>query len=311
MTPPPDVPAYLAFGDLGVDSLAMVEHLPRTDEKVWVEPVDHPGGMMGNAVVTVASLGVRAGVVALLGDDARGEFVLADLADRGVDTRWVRRIEAPTFWTLALTTPSGERCLIQFPTPAFTADWEGYDRAIVPHARWIHTTAEQGEPVRGLLRAARAAGVTTSLDVEHPFVEREDLPSLLADTDVVFFNRAAAETLGGVEAATRFASSHGTRTALVTLGGDGCALLAGDGSFHTIGAHRVDPVDTNGAGDAFAGAFAAGRLRGFDDLEGAQLANLVAALSTTEVGGHGAQYPPDRLRSEAEVAGYAWGERWP
>lgn len=309
MASPSDVPAYLAFGDLGVDSLAVVDHLPRADEKVWVEPVDHAGGMIGNAVATTAALGVTAGVIALLGNDARGDLVLADLADRGVDTRWVRRIDAPTFWTLALTTPSGERCLIQFPTPAFTADWDGYDRAIVPRARWVHTTAEQGEPVAELLQKARAAGVTTSLDVEHPFVEREDLPSLLADTDVVFFNRAAADTLGGAQDATRFAVANGAGTALVTLGADGCALLEGDGSFGLIAPHPVEPIDTNGAGDAFAGAFAAGRLRGFGDREAAQLANLVAGLSTTVVGGHGAEYPPDRLRAEAEAAGYTWGDR--
>ena len=54
-----------------------IDHLPQADEKLWVEPVgDFSGGMMGNAAVTVASLGISAGVVALIGNDARGEIVL-------------------------------------------------------------------------------------------------------------------------------------------------------------------------------------------------------------------------------------------
>ncbi|MDQ3675151.1 MAG: carbohydrate kinase family protein, partial [Gemmatimonadota bacterium] len=192
-------PVYLAFGDLGVDSIAFVDHLPKPDEKLFVEPGgDFSGGMMGNAAATVAALGVSAGVVALLGDDDRGDLVADELESRGVDLRFVRRISAPTFWTLSLTTPEGDRALVQFPTPAFEADWEGYDRRIVAAAKWVHTTAEQGGPVGELLGEAHGTnGVKTSLDTEYPFVEREDLGDLLQLTDVAFINRAAAHALGG------------------------------------------------------------------------------------------------------------------
>ena len=40
--------------DLGVDSVARVDDLPRPDDKVWVEPEgDYPGGMVGNCVATI------------------------------------------------------------------------------------------------------------------------------------------------------------------------------------------------------------------------------------------------------------------
>jgi ribokinase len=218
----------------------------------------------------------------------------------------VRRIDAPTFWTLALTVPTGERCLIQFPTPAFAADWEGYDRTAVERTRWVHTTAEQGEPVGALFRAAKDAGTARSLDVEHPFVLREDLPELLGMTDVAFFNASAAEALEGPEAAMRRAAELGAETALVTLGADGCVLLDREGDVHRLPPHDVEPVDTNGAGDAFAGAFIVGRLAGLSDRDAAELATVTAAISTTAVGGHGVTDLGARVRTEAEGRALGW-----
>jgi len=303
------VPDYLAVGDLGVDSIAMLDHLPRADEKLWVEPVgDFPGGMMGNAAVVVAALGISAGVVALIGSDERGTLVLDALRERGVETGTVRRIDAPSFWTLSLTVPSGDRTLIQFPTPAFGADWD-FDRGILPGCRWVHTIAEQGEAVVPLLRDARAAGATTSIDIEFPFVLRIDLPAILPHVDVAFMNTGAAEALGGVDEATRFAKEHGARTVLVTLGAEGAFLQDRAGHTRHIPAIEVEPVDTNGAGDAFAGAFAAGVLKGFDEIEAAELAVFMAGRSTTALGGFGPDVSIDDLRELARSGGFGWWER--
>ena len=306
-----DAPAYLAFGDLGVDSVAFIDHLPRPDEKLFVEPGgDFSGGMMGNAAATVAALGVSAGVVGQLGTDERGNLVAEELAGRGVDLSSVRRISSPTFWTLSLTTPTGERALVQFPTPAFSADWEGYDRTIVGAAKWIHTTAEQGDPVRELLLESRKThGVRTSLDIEYPFVQRGDLTELLQMTDVAFVNRAAALSLGGLEEAAKYIQDQGAKIVLVTLGEEGCLLRDLEGIHHRIPAHPADPVDTNGAGDAFAGAFAVANLLGLSDVEGAQMANLVAALATESMGGHGNPPTASRVAQVARNAGYLWAER--
>jgi sugar/nucleoside kinase (ribokinase family) len=304
------VPAYLSFGDLGIDSVALVDHLPKADEKIWVELVgDFPGGMMGNAAVTVATLGVSAGVIALLGEDERADLVIEDLKRHDVDHRFVRRIGSPTFWTLALTTPTGDRTLVQFPTSAFTADWEYYDRALVARTRWVHTTAEQGDPVQELLELARDGGTTTSVDIEFPFVQREDLPDLLALTDVAFLNRAAAETLGGVSAGARRAASMGPGIVVVTLGDEGCLLHDANGDDHLLPVYPAEPVDTNGAGDAFAGTFAAMTLIGLASKEAAEAANIVAAMSTRDLGGHGNPTTRDKLSELARDAGHEWWER--
>jgi ribokinase len=300
---------FLAVGDLGVDSVARIDRFPAADEKIWIEPAgDFSGGMMGNASAAAATLGVRSGVVALLGSDARGDVVLEGLHARGVDTSGVRRIDAPSFWALSLTVPSGERCLIQFPTPAFGGDWEGFDRRGLAGVRWVHSIAEEGDPVASFLADAKAAGAVTSLDIEYPFVLEETMPRLLADVDVAFLNSGAASALGGPEPAVRFVHDRGVTTVLVTLGRDG-ALLSHAGTTRTFPVWEVDAVDTNGAGDAFAGAYAAGILKGFTAVEAAELAVFYAGLSTTAPGGHGPALTRDEIRLAARARRVAWWGR--
>ena len=226
-----------------------------------------------------------------------------------MDTRFVRRIDAPTFWALSLTVATGDRTLIQFPTPAFGGDWEGFDRRALAHVRWVHAIAEEGEPVGPLLRDARHAGATTSLDIEFPFALRPELSNMLPHVDVAFMNAAAAEALGGPEEAARSVQERGVGTVLVTLGEKGAFLRDASGNCRSLDPVIVDAVDTNGAGDQFAGAYAAGILKGFDIGEAAELATFLAGRSTTVPGGHGPNASLPELRALAGAAGFAWAER--
>ena len=102
-------------------------------------------------------------------------------------------------------------------------------------------------------------------------------------------NAAEAAALTGLQgpaaAAQRLAADRPARGgALVRDGANGCYLaLAGQDARH-LPPHPVTAVDTNGAGDAHVGAFIAGLTRGEDPFRAAQLANVAAALSTTEEG---------------------------
>lgn len=303
-------PEYLSVGDLGVDSVARIDHLPRVDEKLWLELAgDYPGGMMGNAAATAAALGISAGVAAMVGSDARGDLVVDALVRRDVDTRFVQPIDEPTFWTLSLTTPSGDRTLLQFPTKAFGVDWAALDTSMLTGTRWLHTAAEQGEQVRTILEDARGWGATTSLDIEYPFVLRKDLPDLLEFVDVAFLNAGAADALGGAEQAASYVQEQGAGTAVITLGERGAFLLERSGQARDVAPHEVTAVDTNGAGDAFAAAYAAARLKGFDEADAAELAAVVAAVSTTVTGGFGPTLTTADVRAIAEEGGYGWWQR--
>ena len=294
---------FLSVGDIGVDIIARVDHLPSLGEKLWVDVASaYPGGMAANAAAVYAALGGPAGIVGRVGSDSHGIISLADLEARGVDTRYVEQGPDPTFWTVALATPSGQRSLIQFETPALWAQPAGGEI----DAMAIHTMAEQGDHVLPLLRAAQGKPVTVSIDIESPAVHQDNLTRLVALVDVAFVNTEAARALDSTpEGAARAVQAMGPGTVCVTLGADGALLLDREGSTVAVEAHEVAVVDVNGAGDSFAAAFMWARVRGWTDHEAVELANAAAAISTTALG-RSAVINGDGLRSLLDERGIPW-----
>lgn len=298
---------FLSVGDIGVDIIARVDHLPSPGEKLWVETASaYPGGMAANAAAVYAALGGSAGIVGRVGPDSHGIISLADLEARGIDTRYVEEVPDPTFWTVALSTPPGQRALIQFETSALWAQPAADDIDAMVDVAAIHTMAEQGDHVLPLLRAAHSKPVTVSIDIESPAVHQDNLTRLVALADVAFVNTEAAHVLASTpEAAARAVQAMGPPTVCVTLGADGALLLDREGATIPVRAHEVAVVDVNGAGDSFAAAFMWARVRGWADHEAVELANAVAAISTT-AHGRSAVINGDGLRSLLNERGVLW-----
>src|SRR5580704_10899322 len=110
------------------------------------------------------------------------------------------------------------------------------------------------------LRFGRQHGIRTILN---PAPSQPLDMAEVAYADYVIPNETEAEALGGMpvhnvpEAWTCAASlvARGLRRVIVTLGENG-ALCADSAGVRHVAAHRVTPVDTTGAGDAFIGSFA-------------------------------------------------------
>lgn len=298
---------FLSVGDIGVDIVALVDHLPSPGEKLWVDSASaYPGGMAANAAAVYAALGGTAGIVSRVGPDSHGIASLEDLEARGVDTRYVEQVLDPTFWTVALSTPGGQRSLIQFKTPALWPQPALDDIDTMVEATAIHTMAEQGDHVLPLLRAAACSPAITSIDIESPAVHHDGLANLVSLVDVAFVNTEAARALGATpERAARAVQAMGPATVCVTLGADGALLLARDGSMISVRAHEVPVVDVNGAGDSFAAAFMWARIRAWTDRRALELANAVAAVSTTAPG-RSALITGDSLRPLLDERGISW-----
>ena len=106
----------------------------------------------------------------------------------------------------------------------------------------------------------RAANVVKLNEEELKFIH--EFTGLPAETDG--FCRAGIER-------------YGWSAVCVTLGGKGCAMLAG-GEYVEAGGHRVDVADTVGSGDAFAAAFMHGISSNWPAAQIAEFSNRVGAL---------------------------------
>ena len=94
----------------------------------------------------------------------------------------------------------------------------------------------------------------------------------------------------------------GARHAVVTAGAHGAALAGPDGT-GTVGAFRVDAVDTVGAGDTFVGALAVALAAGIPAAEAVRAASAAAATAATRPGAQaGMPRPADILAT----TGVSW-----
>ena len=103
--------------------------------------------------------------------------------------------------------------------------------------------------------------------------------------DLLFANQVEALAWTGEESVEAAAESLKSiaKTLVITLGSKGALLFDGE-KYIQIAPHKVNAVDSNGAGDMFAGAFLFAVSTGLDFETAGRLASLSAATLVCEFG---------------------------
>ena len=256
----------------------------------------HLGGLAAVTASVYAQLGGTSALIGKLGDDGFGDYVVTALNAAGVDTTHVARsADECTSATVVLINDEGERTFLHHLGTNGTTSDADIDMDYVSQAKLFHwggpgvTPGLEGEVIGRVFEKARAAGVRTSMDtcfdgkgVWFPLIEAA-LPHL----DVVMSSLEEARNYTGKESAEEIADfyrSFGVETAMIKLGPDGMYLKDGNGA-HRLPAHKVEVVDTTGAGDAACGGFLYGYLEGWDLVRCGRLASAVGALTVQKMGG--------------------------
>ncbi|MBZ5592376.1 MAG: carbohydrate kinase family protein [Acidobacteriia bacterium] len=286
----------LCCGNLVLDILVRpVDRFPWGTTTLVDAIEQHLGGNGASTSYTLGKLGTPVRLIGMVGQDAFGDVVLSKLAGAGVETAGIARSPAPTATTVVLVDSSGNRMFLHrlgasgeaFAKPVeFTPDvTRGMSRF---HLASVFGLPKLRPHTADLLRRAREAGLETSVDTQWDTLGRwmQDLAPCLPYTDLLFMNEDEARMLTGASDPARAAGvmqGHGARTVVLKLSGRGCAVF-GPGVAIECPAFDVPVVDTTGAGDCFAGAFLAARLRGRSDADAAKFANATGALVIQQLG---------------------------
>lgn len=249
-----------------------VDHLPAPGELVTTARMDLTiGGCAANVATDLAKLGLSVGVVGCVGDDVFGRFVRESLEYGGVNCEYLMRsADRDTSGTLVINTRGADRRFIH----SIGANAEFTGRELTPdllsNARVLYLGGYclydelSAQNVAAAFRAARAAGVTTLLDVVIPrpgeYLSR--LEAVLPWTDVFLPNDDEGRLILGVQDPVRQAAEFrgaGAKAVVVTRGAQGAVLVTEDVTLQA-GSYAVDFVDGTGAGDAFAAGFLYGLL---------------------------------------------------
>jgi len=231
---------FVAVGDVMVDVLVSGRGHDATVRLV-------PGGSAVNAATTAAAASAAAEVVGMVGDDAAGRMVRAELAERGVRASLGVDLARPT-GTFVLV--DGEICVDRGANLGLHPD----DLAASLDADAVLVSGHLGEEVvAGALERSRATWVALA-----PAILRE----LPGGGNALFLDEEEALALAGAGAEDA-ARSLGRRYRLVcvTRGPAGVVAVL-DGAVERMEALPSVIGDRPGAGDAFAAATLVALARG-------------------------------------------------
>jgi sugar/nucleoside kinase (ribokinase family) len=263
----------------------------------------------GSAAITAcgaARLGLRTGLLSLVGDDAFGRFMAESLVERGVDISGVA-VDAGQRTGVSIIFVRGEdRGILTFPGTIPRLSVAAIDPGALRRARHVHVSSffllhGLCTDIAALLAEARAAGATTSLDPNWDPEEEWDhgVRRALRELDLFFVNGEEAKRIAGVgdvENAARTLATFGPRV-VVKLGSDG-ALAVEEDTVLRAEALPADLADTVGAGDSFNAGYLAGFLDGRDAASCLRLACACGSLSTRAAGGTAAQPTLDEATAQ-------------
>lgn len=254
------------------------------------------GGSAANSLIAVSAMGGSAYYSCKVADDDLGHFYLDDLKAAGVNCNMDGKHKGGiTGKCLVMVTPDAERTMQTFlGVSSELSPYEVSEEAI-KNARYCYlegylTTSETGKAANITAREfAQANNVKTALTFSDPFVVehfRDGFTETIGDgIDLLFCNEAEALTFTGkqsIDEAAQVIKTFAT-TFAITLGARGALIYDGNNQID-IEAHPVKAVDTNGAGDLFAGAFMYGLTHGLNFEEAGKLASKASSQIVSQFG---------------------------
>ena len=254
------------------------------------------GGSAANSLIAVGAMGGSAYYSCKVADDELGHFYLHDLQAARVDCNLDgKHKDGVTGKCLVMVTPDAERTMHTFLGISAEMSPGELNPQAIEDAHYCYlegylTTSESGKQANIEARKiAESHGVKTALTFSDPFVVehfRSDFIETIGDgVDLLFCNEAEAlhfSQKDSIDAAIESLKDCARRFA-VTLGKQGALVYDGHSLFE-IAATPAKAIDTNGAGDMFAGAFLYGLTHGYDFEAAGKLASLAAARIVEKFG---------------------------
>ena len=270
----------LNFGSLNVDYVYQVDHIlvPGETQNSTRRDV-FAGGKGLNQSVALAKAGLPTYHAGQVGNDADGEMLLRILAENGVDTSLVRRVDGPCGHTFIQVDKHAQNAIMLFGGANRSID-PAYRRVVFSHFTTGDVIVLQNEinDVPEVIDEAYARGMRVVLNPS-PFdgnLARCDWSKV----EIFFINEVEGAQISGFTAPEEilawFRRSHPNALVVLTLGSAGSCCMKG-GEIFRQEIVPVQAVDTTAAGDTFTGFFLKAYLEG----QGPQAALALAAKASS------------------------------
>ena len=281
-------------GSLNLDYIASVEKLPAPGETVAASGlIRRFGGKGANQAVAAARQGARVSLIGCVGDDEDGRAYLKRLKAEDIDVSGIARANKVLTGTALIAVADNAENVIIVAAGAnghlTTQALSGVQPLIAKAAAILLQFEVPMTTTKAVVLVANRLGVPVVLN---PSPLREGFPWGKCTLDTLIVNAGEAQTIFGLPSED-FTGRRGAWTnaladckvgrLIVTRGAQPTVCLTA-ADYLEVPTLKVQPVDTVGAGDAFAGTFVARRAEGLDLLSAIRLANCSGALTTLKPG---------------------------
>jgi sugar/nucleoside kinase (ribokinase family) len=255
------------------------------------------GGSAGNTVTALSQFGGKAFYSCLVAKDDLGKLFLDELKKDGIDTN-LAHADCPPGHSgrcLVMTSPDAMRTMNTFLGVSSFLSPEHLDEAAIKDSTYLYlegylVTSPKGlEAMKEAKKIAEKNKVDVALTFSDPAMVKYFSPQMQeivgASVDLLFCNDEEALIFTGTDtiAEAREKLREVAKRFVITLGKNGALIYDGD-TYIQIEPYKVTAVDTNGAGDMFAGAFMYAITHGHTYAEAGKLASLAASRVVAQWG---------------------------
>lgn len=253
------------------------------------------GGSAGNTLYALSQFGGEAYFACKIASDDTGDFYLEQLGHHNIDTNIGSREDGTSGRCVVMISPDAERTMHTYLGVSVNFSLEELDFDAAARSEYIYvegymvTSPPAKAAIMKLKSYAEENQVKTAMTFSDPAMLeyfKDDINDALgAGVDMLFCNLKEAQLWSGKESIEDVCEALKTkaRRFAVTLGPDG-ALLFDGAKYIEIQGNPVEAVDTNGAGDMFAGAFMYAITQGMDFATAGRLASLAASRVVSKFG---------------------------
>ncbi|GAB5413334.1 MAG: adenosine kinase [Congregibacter sp.] len=253
------------------------------------------GGSAGNSLIATALFGGPCFMSCRVANDADGAIYLADLAKAGISHPPPVDTDEITGKCLVLVTDDAERSMNTYLGASEGLSEAQVDANAIADSEYLYLEGYQVSSETGLAAAvqareiAQAANVPVAISFSDPgmveFFPEQFKQLVGGGIELAFANDAEAMSWTHTESleAAAEAMKRTAKRFAITCGAAGAVCFDG-ADMHKIPVHPVDAVDSNGAGDMFAGAFLYALTRGEDFPTAGRFAAKAAGVVVSQWG---------------------------
>ncbi len=282
----------------GLMTLVDEEHQNRVSNAINMNNSNKQcGGSAANSIIAVSQFGGSGYYSCKVANDELGDFYKKDLKDNGVESNLHNeKLESGiTGKCLVMTTEDASRTMNTF--LGITSNYSRLEikEDALKDSQYLYiegylVTSENGlDAMKYAKKIAEDNGVKTVLTFSDPSMVkyfRDQMESVVgASVDLLFCNEEEAMLYTEKDniSEAREELKKAAKRFVITQGENGAMIFDGD-TFVDIEPYNVQAIDTNGAGDLFAGAFLYGITNGHSFADSGKLASLASSKVVTQFG---------------------------